>query len=291
MKKIVPRMLCVMMCFVVAGCATYDKGKRYDQLSENYSLLEHEKMQQKMSMQSYIDSLQSEIRELKTALTTQKEMHAKALASLQETQEDALARQRHEYETRMDVLQKEADDAILALTQEKQQTVSRIKEEAHAKVSELEMAKRQLSESLSKELSAYKAKLEMTERGLVLTFLAEIFFDSGKDVIKKEAYASLKKVAAVLNKEVIESRIAVEGHTDSDPIRHSHWQSNWELSTARALAVLHHFIDEGGVAPNRLSAVGCGEFHPVASNQTDDGKKQNRRVEIIILPKQMKKVK
>ncbi|MFC1594414.1 flagellar motor protein MotB, partial [Candidatus Omnitrophota bacterium] len=95
----------------------------------------------------------------------------------------------------------------------------------------------------------------------------------------------------VLNGSVVGSLIAVEGHTDNVPIRYSGWLSNWELSSARALSVLHFLIDEGGINPERLSANGYGEFHPVVSNDTPEGQQQNRRVEIVILPEQIKKIK
>ncbi len=155
----------------------------------------------------------------------------------------------------------------------------------------LERARKDLARIFEQELGEYKAKLEMTERGLVLTFLAEVFFDSGKAEVRQEGKGVLNKVAKVLKEDVPASLVAIEGHTDSDPIKHSDWKSNWELSTARALAVLHYFVDEGGVTPDRLSAVGYGEYRPVASNETADGKKRNRRVEIVILPSKMKKVK
>jgi len=155
----------------------------------------------------------------------------------------------------------------------------------------LERARRDLARAFKKEIEDYQAKLEMTERGLVLTFLAEVFFASGKAELRAGGRAVLDKIAKVFKEDVPESLVAIEGHTDSDPIKHSGWRSNWELSTARSLAVLHYFIDEGGVAPDMLSAVGHGEYRPVASNDTAEGKKKNRRVEIVILPSRMKKVK
>ncbi|MCK5081464.1 MAG: OmpA family protein, partial [Candidatus Omnitrophica bacterium] len=86
---------------------------------------------------------------------------------------------------------------------------------------------------------------------------------------------------------VSDLNVGIEGHTDNVPITHSGWKSNWELSTARALSVLHHLEDNEGISPKRLSATGYGEFRPVASNATKAGKQDNRRVEIVILPKTM----
>ncbi len=87
-----------------------------------------------------------------------------------------------------------------------------------------------------------------------------------------------------------DNQVAVEGHTDNQPIKHSGWRSNWELSTARALAVLHYFVDTRGLPPTRFQVIGVGEQRPVASNETAQGRQQNRRVEIIIVPKALTKV-
>jgi len=155
----------------------------------------------------------------------------------------------------------------------------------------LERARKDLARAFEKELGEYKAKLEMTERGLVLTFLAEVFFNSGMAELRPQGKEVLDKVAKVLKEDVPDSRVAIEGHTDSDPIVRSSWLSNWELSTARGLAALHYFIDEDKVPPTQLSVAGYGEYRPVASNDTAEGKKKNRRVEIVILPSKLEKVK
>ncbi|MBU4312839.1 MAG: OmpA family protein [Candidatus Omnitrophica bacterium] len=174
------------------------------------------------------------------------------------------------------------------LDRKRQSEVQEIKDKS---LSDLEKAKAELEKSLAKELGEYKAKLEMTERGLVITLLAEIFFDSGKDVIKVEGESILKRLATVLNTSAVKSNIAVEGHTDNEPIKYSGWKSNWELSSARALSVVHYFIDKFSVKPERFSGAGCGEYRPVADNATPKGKQKNRRVEIVILPSSVKKIK
>ena len=177
------------------------------------------------------------------------------------------------------------------LERENQQLRDKLLTQEKSKDAELEKAKEELMQQLGKELGDYKAKLEMTERGLVITFLAEIFFNPGKDVVLLEGKDVLAKVAGVLNKNVPDSKVAIEGYTDNDPIKYSGWKSNWELSSARALSVLHYFVDECQVKPDRLSANGYGEFRPVALNDTQEGKKKNRRVEIVILPAHVSKVK
>lgn len=195
---------------------------------------------------------------------------------------------------RADELEAENANLRYRLTQlqkEKTKEIERVVGEKGKELSELEQAKRELEESLKKEIGEYKAKLKMTERGLVVTFLSEVFFDSGKDKIKLDGKTVLQKVAEVLNKNVPNSLVAIEGHTDNEPIKYSGWKSNWELSSTRALAVLHYLIDECKIKPQRLSANGYGEYRPVAPNDTPQNKQKNRRVEIVILPAKMSKVK
>lgn len=163
-------------------------------------------------------------------------------------------------------------------------------EELSQRLDELNQTKRLLEDRLSKEIADKQVRLQMMEKGLVITFVADVLFDSGKAKIRPGAYASLNKVARVLKENVPQLNVGIEGHTDNQPIKHSGWRSNWELSTARALSVLHYLVNNEGIAPERLSAVGYGEYQPVASNDTAKGQQLNRRVEIVILP-QVTKVK
>ena len=187
--------------------------------------------------------------------------------------------------------QEQRAQEVERLMREKEEAVHETKQEVSREADEMVLAERQLAESLKKELGDARAKLAMTERGLVLTFLDEIFFDSGKAQVKPDGMETLDKVASVLKETVPDSPVAVEGHTDDEPIKHSGWKSNWELSSARALAVVHHFVGQQGVSPDRLQAVGFGEYRPLSSNETAEGRRQNRRVEVVILPKQLKKVR
>ena len=180
---------------------------------------------------------------------------------------------------------------IEQLQKEKVREVKHVVKQKERELSELEKAKLELEEALKKEIGNYKAKLEMTERGLVITFLSEVFFDSGKDVIREDGKGSLQKVAEVLNQNVPNSNVAIEGYTDNQPIKYSGWKTNWELSSARALAVLHYLVDECVVKPTRLSANGYGEFRPVAANDTKENMQKNRRVEVVILPSEISKIK
>lgn len=157
------------------------------------------------------------------------------------------------------------------------------------KLEDLERARRELEEKLSREIGDKQVLLEMASRGLVITMANDILFDSGKAKLKSNSHSTLKKIASVINETVPDRDVGIEGHTDNVPIKHSGWKSNWELSSARAASVLHYLIDECGIAPQRLSAIGYGEFRPIDTNDTKAGRAKNRRVEIIILPKEMTK--
>jgi len=150
---------------------------------------------------------------------------------------------------------------------------------------ELKQALAQLQNKLKGEIASKQVSVGMEDRGLVITFVDEVLYDSGKAVVKSSAYDVLTRVANILKDKVANKNIGVEGHTDNVPIKYSGWKSNWELSTARATSVLHYLVDNCGIAPERLQATGYGEYRPVASNLNDEGRQKNRRVEIIILPK------
>ena len=163
--------------------------------------------------------------------------------------------------------------------------ISRLKSELSA----LERAKKELEDRLSKEIADKEVKVEMLEKGLVITFVEEVLFDSGKAVLREDSLQKIDKVSNVIQTIVPDLSIGIEGHTDNQPIKHSTWKSNWELSSARALSVLHQLEEKGGVKPERLAAIGYGEFRPVASNDDKVGRQKNRRVEIVILPPVTKK--
>jgi len=102
-----------------------------------------------------------------------------------------------------------------------------------------------LRSRLVEEIEDEKVRLTMAEKGLVITFVAEVLFDSGKAKLRGESLPILDKVIRILKEEVPENRIGIEGHTDNEPIKHSQWKSNWELSSQRALSVLHYLVGEG----------------------------------------------
>ncbi len=169
--------------------------------------------------------------------------------------------------------------------------VERLEELRAEEAARLKDTMRDLEQRLGKEIKDKQVRLKMAERGLVITFVAEVLFDSGKAEIKEDAFSILNKVAKVIRKRASGRDIGVEGHTDNVPIVHSGWKSNWELSTARATSVLHYLINKGSLQPERLSAIGYGEYRSIAPNETEEGRQLNRRVEVVVLPKTIEKLR
>ncbi len=125
-----------------------------------------------------------------------------------------------------------------------------------------------------------KIKIRKIERGFVVSLNETGFFAPGDIKINQQAKKAIEVLAKSLKNS--KAKIRVEGHTDSLPISNARYPSNWELSTARASAVLIKFV-ELGISPERLSAAGYGGFQPVASNETYEGRMQNRRVDVVVL--------
>ena len=162
-------------------------------------------------------------------------------------------------------------------------------EDLSRQLDELNQAKGMLEERLSQEIGDNQVKLQMMEKGLVVTVVGDVLFDSGKAQIRQQAKPIVDKISGVLKESVPELEVGIEGHTDNEPIKQSGWKSNWELSSARALAVVHYLTDDCKVKPQRLSANGYGEYRPVAANDNEENMQKNRRVEIVILPSKARK--
>jgi chemotaxis protein MotB len=162
--------------------------------------------------------------------------------------------------------------------------------DAKSRLAELDAAQKQMEQSLKSELDQKTIKLEKLNDRLTVTFIDKILFDSGSARVKDSGKAALKKVADSL-KDMSSHLVHVEGHTDDQAIGAAtarYFPTNWELSTARATAVTR-FLQDNGVPPARLYAVGGAMFHPVASNDTAQGRAENRRVEIVLTPVLAKK--
>lgn len=116
---------------------------------------------------------------------------------------------------------------------------------------------------------------------ITVTLPNAILFTPGNAALRKATITELDHIQSVLQQKYANKQIDVIGYTDSDPIKKSKWQDNWELSAQRSLAVVRYLVKQG-LEKDRTRAVGCGDTRPVASNSTNSGKAQNRRVEIVV---------
>jgi chemotaxis protein MotB len=141
-----------------------------------------------------------------------------------------------------------------------------------------------LTSALADVVKSGRIAIRTDERGLVVSVTDDAAFGPGSAEVSPAARAVVGRLAAVLADEP--NHIRVEGHTDNVPIRTARYASNWELSTARANAIVAYFVEAAGLDPARLSANGYGEFHPRAPNDTADSRGRNRRVDIVILARE-----
>ena len=141
-----------------------------------------------------------------------------------------------------------------------------------------------LNELLKTQVDSGAIRLRLSSRGLVITLEEKAFFPSGDDTIYSQAYPSVERVAKVIAG--LPNSVRLEGHTDSVPIHTDRFKNNWELSTARSIAVLQLFETRFGLDSSRFAVAGYAQNIPAAPNDTEEGRARNRRVEIVILGRQ-----
>ncbi len=141
--------------------------------------------------------------------------------------------------------------------------------------------KRKLSGELAAEIAKHELSLELTRQGLVVRLEEAGFFDSGSDALRPGAAPMLAKIAAAVAP--LPNALRFEGHTDNVPIHTARFASNWQLSTARAVELVRMFLHQYHIDPDRLSAAGYGQYHPIASNATPEGRQMNRRVDMVVV--------
>lgn len=148
---------------------------------------------------------------------------------------------------------------------------------------DLAKLQRELETALSAEIGRKEVSMRREPDGLVISLREVGFFESGSAQMKAASQPAFDHIAAILRERGY--RLRIEGHTDNIPIHNARFASNWELSTARATEIIRLLIVRDGFDPTGLSAGGYGEYHPVASNQSMEGRAMNRRVDIVILRK------
>jgi chemotaxis protein MotB len=211
------------------------------------------------SLKNQRDQLEEELKNLK----------AKAGAGGEKDQLiDALKQQTDKLNKDLDALKKQLQD----------------KENELASIHGITEAKEKNLDDLKKQLDKLQVQLAQTPRGITLTIVDSLLFTPGMAEISVKGKTLLDNVALILKERFPGRELIFEGHTDNQPIKYSGWKSNWELGSARSLEVLHYMVANHNFDSKRLSAVSYGEFRPVASNNTDEGRAQNRRAVIVVLP-------
>jgi chemotaxis protein MotB len=138
-----------------------------------------------------------------------------------------------------------------------------------------------LQKKLDVELKTGKVSMKLDQRGLVISLREAAFFASGDDTMNRNGFPIIEKIAAVISS--LSNPVRLEGHTDSVPIHTPRFHSNWELSAARSIAMLELLQDRYQFPAERMSVAGFGENAPVDTNETEEGRAHNRRVDLVVL--------
>ncbi|WP_447597855.1 OmpA family protein [Nitrospira sp. Nam80] len=264
-------------------------GQERDQLKESRAHLanEQERLQAK---------LQQEMDRVKTG-EIEKDGLAQQLASLTGDM-TKLAAERDQLKDRQAQLAGEQEKLLARLQQEadrlraEEAEKNRLEKERLAKEEEIQRltkAQADLTHSLQDEINKGTITIQQVRDRLTINMVEKVLFDSGQAQIKPEGLKVLKQVSDVL-KDVADKQIRIEGHTDNVPIGtklRDKFATNWELSTARATSVVRYLVEDGGVGRELISAAGYADTRPVAANDSEDGKASNRRIEIVLYPKDL----
>ncbi|MGH7236352.1 MAG: OmpA family protein [Nitrospiraceae bacterium] len=228
-----------------------------------------------MDLTATVESEQSQVAELR--VDKQRLMSATAAAQGEIDRTRATVKQREE-----DLKAEMAEKARL----EKERAAK------EAEIKRLTQTHADLTKSLEAEIAKGDIRIKQVRDRLTINMVDRVLFDSGQGQVKPAGLRVLKQVSDIL-KNVADKQIRIEGHTDNVPIGgklKSRFPSNWELSTARATSVVRYLIEEGGVDRVHLSAVGYADMRPVASNDTEEGRTANRRIEITLYPKDLSEI-
>ena len=188
---------------------------------------------------------------------------------------------------RLNALQNEKGSLEAQLTKLKAE-IERLTGESSANAKLVEQAKKRL-ETFRKMLERFKSmvesgklKIKIVDNKMLVEMASAILFPSGKAKLSEEGAEALTEVAGILST-ITERNFQVAGHTDNVPIKNRRFKSNWDLSSARAIAVVKHLV-ENGVPAKNVSGAGYADTQPAASNDAEEGRAQNRRIEIVLQP-------
>lgn len=248
-------------------------ASRREELSKSLEGLQAKSSEQTQNLLKQVDKIQkkyeTDISAKNKAIDTLKAEHRQKTERLNNRFDQAAQSNRLTVER----LLKEID-TLEALTAEQKNALNELSDQAD-----------QIEHQLKDEIEKGEIRLKRYKTKTIINIDNSILFGSGKAILKEGIRKPLTKIAKAMGN-FPENNIQIEGHTDNVPIKTSKFPSNWELSSARALSVLRFFANEANLDPRKLSAVGYGEFHPLAPNDTPENRRLNRRVDIVILPAQ-----
>jgi chemotaxis protein MotB len=205
--------------------------------------------------------------------------------------ENVLSKRSTETGKAMTEMRQEIDRLMLA-NRELEHEVDKEKVARLARIAQMQSTYNELVDKMESEIKRGEITISELEGRLTVNMVDRILFASGSADIKQEGLAVLQRVADIVN-DIKDKDIQVEGHTDNVKISERlqvKFASNWELSAARAATVVR-FLRDAGIPGERLSAVGFGPFKPVASNKAVEGRAQNRRIQIVLVPQKRAIVK
>jgi chemotaxis protein MotB len=237
------------------------------------------------------EQLSGELAAVRSQMTNLEQTRASDSASAQEEiaklQQQAASMEAEAAQLSKEREQLSQEQARLAATLDRERAAKEAKE---AEIKRLTRTQAELSKALQDEISKGNISIQQARDRLTINLVDQVLFDSGQAEVKPAGQKVLKQVSDLL-KTVTDKQIRIEGHTDNVPISvklQSRYKTNWELSTARATAVVRYLIAQDGVDPRQLSAAGYADTQPVASNDTEKGRSANRRIEIVLYPNDLK---
>jgi chemotaxis protein MotB len=253
-------------------------------------------MELQQQLRTTIDTLHADAVELQATLGSEKKSQQELTNRLEKTTAEKLEMEANlqrevnrvnlttaELEAELErrqAAQKSLSDEITTVTGEKSQLQLQLEQEQKSKKQIANLKSRLEQELNESRVEISQLKNQMT----VIKLTSEVLFSSGSAEIKPAGKKVLSLIAESLNA-YPDRAISVEGHTDNVPVtQNSRYESNWALSTARGLAAVNFFQQNNQVDPERLKVVGHGQYRPVSSNKTAEGRKLNRRIEIRMLP-------
>lgn len=302
---------------MVAGCVT--KGTHTQTLSELEALKKKSAaeigalQQEKTRLSNELASTQSANSELERQVAALQQDKQKLMSGTTTAQEEIARLQKRaggletemaraaDLTKRLEARDQEIGKLQASIAEEKERLKAeeadkaRLEQERAAKEAEIQRLTKtheDLTKSLQAEIAKGDIKIQQVRDRLTINMVDRVLFDSGQAQVKPAGVKVLKQVGDIL-KTVNDKQIRIEGHTDNVPIRgklKARYPTNWELSTARATNVVRYLIEEGGVDRATLSAVGYADNRPVASNDGDEGRAANRRIEITLYPKDLSEI-